>query len=324
METCKKRIKYEVLGDTSILNGFGVLITTSSRVLYMDFPDGIFTVADKHPSYGLTRAEDGTFWFAQRDKSVIKRFRLIDGEFEGLEQTLDLRTIINSQAARYGLHAIDFIDDELYILDTYNNRCLIGLYAEELGEVRIIQVIYPRGMHSDVGSYDKNGYHAHFNTIYSTGDYVYMMAHNNTIKTKVLSELYMFDKDRMRLVGVVQDIGSSCHDLVVDATGDMHMCDSGNSEVKVFDGSKFNTVWDDKRNKSFTRGLAMNDDINIIGGSFRADGLGYKVIDSLLFITDKNFIDKCVIKVCGIGQVHQIRFTELDYGYSNTWRKHGD
>ncbi len=325
MKTYKEEIKYEYLGDTTVLNGFGALVTTSTCVLHVDFPDGVFRVIQRHPSYGLTRDKYGTFWFAQRDTSVVKKFRLIDGECEGLEQSLDLRKVISANASKYGIHGIDFVGDELYILDTYNNRCLIGVYAEELGEVRIIQVIYPRGMHRDVGSYDKNGYHAHFNTIYSVGDYVYMIAHNNTTKTEVPSELYMFNKDKLRLVGVVRDIGSCCHDLAVDASGDMYMCDSGNSEVKVFDGNKFNTVWNDKRHASFTRGLAMNDDINIIGGSFREDDyVGRHIADSLLFVTDKDFETKCAIKLSDVGQVHQVRFTGLDYGYSNTWRKHED
>ncbi len=325
MKTYKEEIKYEYLGDTIVLNGFGALVTTSTCVLHVDFPDGIFRVIQRHPSYGLTRDKYGTYWFAQRDASVVKRFRLLDGGCEGLEQPLDLRRFLPAGAAKYGIHGMDFIDDELYILDTYNNRCLVGRYSDSLRELRIERVIYPRGMHKLVGEYLKNGYHGHFNAVYRNGDYLYLLAHNNTMKTERLSDLYVYYKDTLQVAGVVNGVGNSCHDIVVDASGLMYVCDSGNSGVTVFDGNKFNTVWRDNRSKTFTRGLAMNDDINIIGGSFRADDHeGRLIADSLLFVTDKNFELKCALKLLGVGQVHQVRLTGLDYGYSNTWRKHED
>jgi len=253
---------------------------------------------------------------------------LVDGEAIDLEQLLDIRKLNEGKASKIGLHAIDFIDDDLYIMDTYNNRCLIARMVEPLNELRIMREIYPRGKSSFQGTaYLKNAYHGHFNTVYRSGDFTYMIAHNCTLKTNVESELYIFCNDTMKLEGVISSIGSATHDLVVDASGDMYMCDSGNHSVKVFDGEKFRTVWRDTQFKSFVRGLAMNDDINVIGGSFRTDNVRehkQHPLHSMLFVTDKNFNTLCTIKVLNFGQVHQIRFTGLDYGYSNTWRKHED
>jgi hypothetical protein len=327
MKAYKEEHPYEYLGDTSVLDGVSALCTSMSGMMHLDFPTGVFSVIRGANIYGLTRDRFDSFWYAERKFNVIKKFRHINGELEGLEQVVDLRTVMCRGSANTGVHGIDFIDDDLYIMDTYNNRCLIGRMVKELKELRIMRVIYPRGAHTPVGNlYTKNGYHGHFNTIYSTGDYTYMLAHNNTTKTKVASEMYVFYRDTMKLAGIIPNIGSAAHDLVTDSSGKMYMCDSGNHAVKVFDGAKFNTVWEDDKHGSFTRGLAMNDDINIIGGSFRYDDRQEHredVVHSLLFVTDKDFNTLCTIKLLKSGQIHQIRFTELDYGYSNTWSKHG-
>lgn len=324
----KEEHNYEYLGDTSVLDGVGVLCTFSSGIMQLSFPDGVFSVVRGDNIYGLTRDKFGSFWYAERMANVIKKFEYIDGKAEGLEQVVDLRLVMSKDSSKVGLHGIDFIGDDLYIMDTYNNRCLIGRWVDSLNELRIMKVIYPRGASSLHGiAYTKNGYHGHFNTVYSTGDFTYMLAHNNTLKTKVESELYVFYRDSMYLAGIIPNIGSAAHDLVSDTSGNIYVCDSGDHSVKEFDGDKFKAVWRDSQNRSFVRGLAMNDDINIIGGSFRHDNRrehGKNIIHSLLFVTDKEFNTLCTIKLLKSGQVHQIRFTGLDYGYSNTWRKHED
>jgi hypothetical protein len=324
MKVYKEKTEFEYLGDTSVLDGVSALVTLSSGMRHLDFPTGIFSLIRGENIYGLTRDHNDTYWYASRKPSVIKRFRFLNGELEGLEQVVDLRERMHG--AGFGLHAIDFIDNELYIMDTYNNRCLIGSWDKDLEELRILRIIYPRGMHKSIGSYIKNGYHGHFNTVYRVGQYVYMLAHNNTLTTGNPSELYLFNRYTMKLAAIVPNVGIAAHDLVVDISGEMYVCDSGGHEVKKFDGKKFNTVWQDGRNKSFVRGLAMNDDINIIGGSFREDtatGGEKNWVNGLLFVTDKEWNTLCTIKLHGSGQVHQVKFTGLDYSYSNTWRKHG-
>lgn len=328
MKENKRVHGYEYNGDISVLDGVGALCTFSSGMLHLDFPDGVFSLLRKLNLYGLTRDQFGSFFYSGRTASVVQRFNLVDGGLRDLEQLIDIRKFNEGKASKIGLHAIDFIGDDLYIMDTYNNRCLVARMVESLNELRVMRVIYPRGKSSFHGtSYTKNGYHGHFNTVYRSGDFTYMIAHNNTLKTNVNSELYAFNSFTMQLEGIVPNIGSAAHDMVVDTSGNMYICDSGNHSVKAFDGEKFETVWRDSECKSFVRGLAMNDDINVIGGSFRTDSKTEHMqhpLHAMLFVTDKNFNTLCTIKILNFGQVHQIRFTGLDYGYSNTWRKHED
>jgi hypothetical protein len=325
MKLYKEARQYKSLGDLDALQGVSALVTTSKGILHLD-GDELNSIERDHSFFGLTRDKHGTYWCTQNKSSILYRFRLIDGEFEGWETMADLRP--GSNFSHRGIHQIDFIDDELFVLDTYNNRCLIlmpmpsSLEDDSINEIKVVRVIYPRGRHVPVASYTKNGIHGHFNSIYAIGDRVYILAHNNTAKTSRQSQVYVFEKHTMRLQHKILKVGSSVHNLVVDTSTTMYMCDSDHSAVVALSDEATRVLWEDTVHRTFVRGMAVNDDVMLVGGSFRNQHKENS--DGYLFLIDKsNFKTLCTIKMEEAGQIHDIRFTGLDYGYSNTWRRHG-
>jgi hypothetical protein len=261
----------------------------------------------------------GDYWYIDRGASHLYKFTLTGNKVKHHKGILNFseKPGINS-----GMHQIDFIDDELYIMDTYNNRCLICSPLH--GYIEIVREIYPEGKHKVIRKWEKNSRHMHFNSVYRVGDYVYLLAHNMTVRTGISSKLYMFDRHTMKLVSIIGDAGGSAHNMVVDATGTMYICDSDHKALLTYDGVGFKKVWVDRPNKTFTRGLAVDDDIIVVGGSKRGGGtvnLHNEFQYGYLFVLDKDYKLLCTIKMKESGQIHEVRMTGLDYGYSNTWRK---
>lgn len=322
MNLTSQERKYEHSGDYSVLEGKEILIGCSQGLWVLR--DGklysrIHPVAQANSIYGISRDMHGDYWYIDRGASNLYKFTLKEGLVLHHKRMLNFS---KKSGLKEGMHQIDFIDDELYIMDTYNNRCLIC--APLHGHIEVIRTVYPEGEYDVVRRYTDNDVYKHFNSVYRVGDYVYMLAHNRTVSTRIPSKLYAFDKHTTRLVSIIGDAGGSAHNMVVDASGVMHICDSDNKALLIYDGVGFAKMWVDRDNATFTRGLAIDDDIIVVGGSKRGGGalrLSNEMQYGYLFVLNKDYECMLTIKMKECGQVHEVRMTGLDYGYSNTWRK---
>ncbi len=153
-----------------------------------------------------------------------------------------------------GCHQIDFLDAQLYIMDTYNNRLLVfdrnGSRWSQTAEY------YPGGTLSD-GRKSPN--YAHMNSLWRSGDGdIWLMFHNETLKTGNHSEIVRLDANHEIAQRITTD-ASNAHN-VVSIDGKFLYCDSLASTVVHGDQVVY-------RSEYFTRGLAVTDDLVLVGHS---------------------------------------------------------
>lgn len=312
-------VKMEGEGDQDVVSKLRMLIGTSGGLIYFNGYQP-HRITNREYLYGITRRTESEWWLANRNGSFIYKIEFTDKMTPvSFDLIADLR--MAGVAEHMGFHQIDFINDELAICDTYNNRVLCGLCDTK--KLLITKMIYPVGYHNLTDSRSRNPRYKHFNSVYRVGDYIYMIAHNETSKTSVRSQLFMFDKG-WNLRHIVEDVGGCAHNIAVDFNQRMYMCNSVGHSLVTYDGVGVTPVFSDTRFKSFTRGLAINDDVVVMGGSLRGGAVVNHKKDGLLFVLDANtHVLLATLKLEGAGQIYEVRFTGLDYGLSNTWRKHG-
>ncbi len=309
---------FKVSGDLDCIKDHRIYIGCSKGV-WMVENGTVYSLSESRSVYGITFDDAGNLWAAQRKGNHMHRSRITEEGMSGFDYVMDLRCL--DTFWRKGIHQIDFVDDDLFVCDTYNNRILV-VQVFDGGRIGVHRVLYPMGRHRPSHDLLGDENYKHFNSVYRHGDILYLMAHNDTIKTKKPSEIYLLDRYTLKTVGILENIGVSTHNIVVDFTGKMYICDSGNHVLIVYDGIGVVEVWKDDVHETFLRGLAINDDVTVIGGSVRTPDASNDDVDGFLFVLDKkkqNLL--CTLEIEGCGQIHEVRMAGLDYGLSNTWRK---
>jgi hypothetical protein len=317
-----EKIDIKVHGDIECLRGVRAFIGCSQGVWVLDGME-IGRITEPRSMFGITFDPNGDLWAMQNKGSHLHRSRKTDEGMSGFDYIADLRCL--DTFYRQGIHQIDFIDDELFVCDTYNNRILVLTVIEN--ELQVHRVIYPEGRHRPSRNMRGDVLYRHFNSIYRHGAFIYVLAHNDTGRSKIPSQLYVLEKNSLRTVGRIDDVGGSAHNIVVDFHGVMYILDSLACKLVQFDGTGVLDLFVDER-KTFLRGLAMNDDITLVGGSRRiseAEIDGAKSndeLDGFIFVLDKKKKKAiCTLELPKCGQIHEIRLDGFDYGLSNTWRK---
>ena len=281
--------------DGSIPSG-QFLVATSSRGLLLWNGDTM-TVLFDGAWYGLTTRHG--WWYGFRKARLhghIVRFRLVDGVATDA-------TVFASGLSR-GVHQIDFVGDDLIITDTYVNRVIElrpGTSWRESGSHH-----YPDGP-LKAGRDSAN--YRHFNSIFAAGSTRFLVAHNETVKTGVKSELYEMDSNYKPLTVRSLD-ASNAHNFVKTDLGEL-WCASLEGTLRR-DGHDVLAV------DMFTRGLAVSDDQTLVGGSVvelvrskRGTGPG------AVFVLDAADRHVGTIEIDAT-EIHELRFVDRrDYGLSN-------
>jgi len=307
MKVLNKSYDFKYDGDISVVRDSNLLVGCSQGILLFGDDMDLWYLATTQ-TYGITRDASGRYWCARTDNSQIRTFNIVDNKIKDIECVLPTGDMVSGE--KKGLHQIDFIDNELHVMDTYNNRVII--YNDEL---KVTRIMYPNGFAKN--AYPKNPLHKHFNSIYDYDNSIYLIAHNNSVSTKKPSEIFVYDKPMTNVMSIIPETGFAAHNIIVDKAGVMHVCDSMNHRLISISEGNTDVLFTDKTHKSFTRGLAMNDDIIVMGGSKR--GKKNTTVNALLFFLDKkDYSLLCTIVLYRVGQIHEVRFTGLDYGYSNT------
>jgi hypothetical protein len=257
------------------------------------------------PIYGITR--NGNEYYAiQRlgHSARVIRF-LIEYQNNGVPpRVYSLQTVLYGLSN--GVHQIDFVGEILFITDTYHN-CL-SLFRKD---GTLVDRIYPSGKLTRDDIFTP--LYRHYNSIYWDGAQILLMAHNNSLKTGRGSLIQFVDANNPSIIlDEWRDIGLCAHNILRrnDAT---FWCDSLNSTV--YRDHEPVTVVDNH----LTRGLAIDDQFMIVGGS--AILFGNKRLNAdgrinILDISDFSKVGEMIIK--GVGAVSEIRLLNLDYGLSNT------
>jgi hypothetical protein len=196
-----------------------------------------------------------------------------------------------------GCHQIDFIDEKLFITDTYNNRIYsIGSESEHIA-------YYPRGK---LRHGRKSENYAHMNSIFFHNGQYYVYCHNETTKTGRKSEI-MVSRDLKKIDKMIPLKDENGHNIAI-VNDRIYHCDSMNGTLSVNNKPVFHT-------DSFTRGLSISTDSILLGGSdFAKREDRDKSGGSLFFLdTEYNLITSAKLP----GMVQEIRrLDEPDLGLS--------
>ncbi len=151
-----------------------------------------------------------------------------------------------------GCHQIDFVGDQLCVLDTYNQRILA--FAEDGTAVAIPQPLVA----AEHGAWDR-GYH-HVNSILSVGERTLLMLHNGVGLSDRTSQILVLDRD-WRALGSWNLPHGGCHDLACLPDGTLLACGSPAGELIALDGRAR------RISAMMTRGLAVSDRDIVVGAS---------------------------------------------------------
>lgn len=206
-----------------------------------------------------------------------------------------------------GVHQIDSIGDRLLLADTYNNRVLVASPVESGSRAfRIIDRIYPAGPLRQEGRKSEN--YVHLNSLFQNGDELFILFHNETKKTGKRSEICTYDLRR----GMVRErrvLDAGAGHNVVPWKGELLCCDSLGGRLMLGNTPVFSA-------DSFLRGLAVTEDLILVGGSELAGRRDRRIGTGVIFILNHGFdlLDKLELP----GAVHEIRHQSgNDYGMSS-------
>ncbi|HEX3905123.1 MAG TPA: hypothetical protein VH853_19975 [Polyangia bacterium] len=234
----------EVMGDAPAAR---LLVATAGQGLLLVEPEGIKQLLPGK-FYGLTKYRGQWYAFEkQRWHGRIVRFTL-DGGWEVVMWGLSR-----------GAHQIDILDDRLAVVDTYENRVLL---FDDPARLRNAwwrscspAICYPDG---GLRRGRKSHNYHHFNSIFATENRVYLLAHNETLKTNRPSEVWLLDRS-LAVVAALPVDASNAHNVYIENESLMY-CASMEGALRRDGVDMFKT-------DCFTRGLSVSADMIVVGGS---------------------------------------------------------
>ncbi|MFJ4689557.1 hypothetical protein [Streptomyces sp. NPDC088789] len=225
-----------------------------------------------------------------------------------LESNLGGEMVTHIWGLNRWIHQIDFIDDDLVVVDTLRNRFLLYPNVEDLRSRHHSarhQVINPTPR-------DRKGrrspHYRTFNSVYRHEDRIYVVAHNHSVVTGRESEVWVFDKD-WALLETLPTGGHCCHNVVSHEDG--LVINHSLEQAVTIDGLEV------AKTKGFNRGIAYNGEYILIGSSiFAEDHTQRDHDDAFVEVFDRNFkpVGQIVLPQCSL---RDVRFLNGDRSLSN-------
>ncbi len=285
-------VEYELTGT---FHG-NYLVGTHSGILLVN-KDGVYRLFGGS-TYGITRRGD-TF-FAEQTMVAFSRVISFELSLDGaVPQYKNLRIVSFLKTRK--IHQIDRFEKFLYLCDTYENRLLVMNL-----KTRWARKIYPAGKLKN-GRSSSN--YCHFNSVFVVGDVVYLLAHNETVKTGKKSTIYCLDKKSLEVLDIIETSGTNAHNIVF-YQGEIMYCDS--MKGAIIHGEK--VLFQDER--YMARGLSVTDDYIVVGGSEFAKREKRSAINGIMFFLNKKGECVSTIELGEIGGLKEIRHFGNDYALS--------
>lgn len=277
------------------------LVSTAGNGLLL-YKDGkLSRIINGDIIYGLTKEQNNWWVFQQNgDKGSVISFNINDH----MGYNIRVRIPNLNQA----IHQIDFIRDDLLVVDTFRNR--VQVFKNAVSKIDDTLLLLPRGPVAN--RKDRN--YCHLNSVYSDGERIYILAHNNINKTGSKSEVFVYDMNYTR-VGVLPMTCSGAHNYVRFKDAEW-ICDSESGTLLRNNKPVFSAG-----EKAFTRGLSISDEYILLGSSgISPIRVERKHRDGHVYIFDKKFqqIAKITIPKTQIMEIRQV--DRDDYTLSNTER----
>jgi len=261
----------------------GVYLIATMNGLFCLKKEGLFKMLEGN-FFGITYNNDSAYIF-----QIMKRFgriltcKINDGNLNG-----KLDVFFNSLANLW--HQIDVHEGNLYICDTYENKII----KMDIGNKRN-ECFYPLGKLSNGRRSDNYG---HMNSILVRDNDIYIVCHNESIKTGKPSQLIKVDHD-FKLCDIRELGAESAHNFVPIDNGRGLCCDSRNCRVKLNDKVILEGEY-------FTRGISVTDEYIIVGGSEFSKREQRVTAKGRLYILDRNSFELIAeMEVPSI--VHEVR-----------------
>ena len=268
------------------------IIGTSSGLWYLK-KDKLYQIAYAS-SYGIT--SDGERWYA--NQNIGQFSRIISFTIDNVAAKPEIIAPNHfAQGLPKNVHQIDFYDNLIYVVDTLNNRIIsIDRSGKRTNYFPNRKIKTARNNN-------------HFNSIFITEKFIYLCAHNGTLKPKTYSKIYVLNKSNMKKHEIIQTNAGNAHNII-PKDGEILYCDSMAGELIC----EKNIVFKDS--KYLMRGLAITDNHILAGGSQFARREERAATDGAVFVLDKNYNHITTIELKSIGQVYEIRGVNNDCGLS--------
>lgn len=207
------------------------------------------------------------------------------------------------------IHQIDLIGTQLAVLDTDRNRLLFFDMSGDGGPVHASGTARTGFVDGDARSSRQSPNYHHVNSVLRRGDRLYVMAHNHSVRTGRLSEIYVLDES-LSVLDVLPADGRCCHNVCF-ADGAALWCRSR-------EGTLARDGVDVVKTDGFTRGLAVNQDTVLLGVTpFVPDRADRDRRPAAIEVCSRDFTRRGRITLA-TGQIREIRFLHGDLGLSNT------
>jgi len=292
----------EVVASGREFPGRGLLVT-GKQGLYLLAEEGVLTRLLKRSTYGLTLL-DGR-WFAYQ--SVTRRYgRVISFVLEG-QQLADLRTEIE-WAGSFG-HQMEAWEGGLYLADTGSNR--VTRFERAASGWRVEDRAYPNG-YAWRGRRSRN--YVHLNSLFIDDEHIYVLYHNLTQHTGLRSQVALLDRS-LKVRDLVTLHAGCAHNIVPSQEGLIY-CDSLGGGLVLGDVRAEGVAM-------FTRGVALDAETVLFGGSHFASRENRHRLDAKIFAYDRA-LRRIVseVTVPRIGGIFELRFVEgTDLGRSESRRE---
>lgn len=154
-----------------------------------------------------------------------------------------------------GCHQLDLIDDRIVLTDTYNQRLLS--FPRKGGEATTLHPLLAPDDPSGPG-------YLHVNSLLAHRDRIYLLLHNDSLRSGRDSEIAIFDRS-WRRTGTIPLAGQGCHNLAILEDGMLIACGSAKGELVGPDG------WRVAVSDRMTRGLSIDDEMVVVGGSVKLE-----------------------------------------------------
>ena len=239
-------------------------------------------------------------WYAYNRYSRHKNNSRIISFCVGLDKE-SINPKIEFRGLPSGCHQIDFIDNLLYITDSYNNRIIV--FDPRIG--KIINNYFPAG---ELHNGRKSSNYVHCNSIFNDNGKFHLVFHNETKKTGKKSEIVSADDD-FCIISRHKTSAGNVHNIYRSNERTIY-CNSHSGTLVVDDEEVF-------RCKYFTRGLSLSKDTVVVGGSEFADRKNRETSRGAVFFLDIGY--DLIFEIQMPAPVFEIRRVDkIDYCLSNS------
>jgi len=260
------------------------LIGTQSQGLLLYNNGEIIVLFKETGFYGITKLSDTFYAFHKTGMhGNIISFRIEKNK------AIDINTVIKGLSR--GIHQIDFIGQDLYVTNTYDNSILI--YSNLVSKHNLHwkdynKIIYPNGKLQN-GRESSN--YNHFNSLFKHKNKIFLIAHNETKKTNKSSEIFSLNSFTLKTLDRQKIDGSNCHNIYIDNENKM-FCKSHEGTLNINEKDVIS------HKNIFTRGLSVSDKYIILGGSdIQPNRLKRKETNGYIYIYDSQLSLKQTILI---------------------------